>query len=86
MAITFQFDLYCIGDRALEGVMTTVVIDNATNKVSSIEYTALMGRNYVEGLGAKGTANHWLNEAKEMLETPHENDTETWYEWEEYTE
>ena len=82
--ITFEFDLYGVGDRALEGVMTNVVINEITNKISSITYKDVSGRNYVEGLGATGTADHWLNEAKEMLETAHENDTETWYEWEEY--
>ena len=82
----FQFNLYTVGDRALEQVMADVEVDTLTHKVTSIEYEDKDARNYVEGLGAKGTADHWLNEAKEMLEQEHKdpNTGEIWYEYEEY--
>lgn len=68
MTITkFKFDMYDIGDRLLEGVMIDVEVNEDTNEIVSIEYEDNDARGYVEGIGAKGTADHWLNEAKEML-------------------
>jgi len=75
----FEFDMYDIGDRMLEGVMTNATINTETNEIT-IEYEDKDGRNYVEGLGAPGTADHWLKMAKEMLE-----DEKNWENWvEEY--
>ncbi len=71
----FAFDMYDIGDRMLEGVMTNVTVNTETSEII-IEYEDQDARNYVESRGAPGTADYWLNEAKEMLETEH-----NWENW-----
>lgn len=67
MIIKFEYDLYNIGDRLLEGVMVDVEVDEDTGKIVSIDFQEDYGRIYCESLGAKGSANHWLKEAGDWL-------------------
>ena len=65
--VRFVLDMYDIGDRPLEGIKCNVEVDTRTNEVK-IDYATPEDREYVEGLGAPGTADYWLREAKEILE------------------
>jgi len=67
MIIKFEYDLYHIGDRLLEGVMVDVEVDEDTSKIVSIDFQEDYGRTYCEGLGAAGSADHWLKYASDWL-------------------
>lgn len=71
---TIKFDMYSVGDRMLEQVYCDATVNTETGEITEIKYHTESHRRYVEGLGAPGTADYWLEQARSLLEE----------EWEDY--
>lgn len=74
--VEFEFDMYNIAGPVLEGVKCNVEVDEVLGEVVLIDYIQERHRQYVETLGAPGTANYWLYQARYML-----NQDENWKEY-----
>ncbi len=64
-----------IFDRILEGVMLDVTVNTDTGEVNAV-YEDKETWDYVEGIGAPGTADYWLNDALLLLRK--DNEWEVW--------
>lgn len=69
MKFTTRFDGYAIADRLLEEVMFDVEIELMDNTISvtSVKLTGLH-YDYVAGLGAPGTVEHWCDQVRKYFE------------------